>query len=244
MSNDVGNQESSVAEPEKMTASSVGEQSVADYLRRHPDFFEDKPTLLADLRVPHTAGTAVSLVERQVAVLRESNGRLQEQLDGLLQVARSNDKLNALLHKFTLRIIESDSLDDLLNLIHKKLRRDFSADLVAVRLLTSASDANVKDRAVFPDDADAFCGLFRRVLSVGKPYCGQLDDEQLQVLFGEQKESVVSSALLPLGMAGSLGMVVIGSFERDRFHAGVDTAFLQNLSEVMSAAISKFISKS
>jgi uncharacterized protein YigA (DUF484 family) len=242
MSNDVGNQESRVAEPDKMAAP-IGEQGVADYLRRHPAFFEDKPTLLADLRVPHTAGTAVSLVERQVAVLRDSNAKLQEQLDGLLNVARSNDKLNTLLHKFTLRIIESDSLDDLLSLIHKKLRRDFFADLVAVRLLASAGDANVKDRDIFPDDADAFCGLFRRVLTVGKPYCGQLDAAQLQVLFGEQGESVVSSALLPLGMAGALGMVVIGSFERDRFHTGVDTAFLQNLSEVMSAAISKFISK-
>jgi uncharacterized protein YigA (DUF484 family) len=244
MESDVSNQESnaSKATSDKIIPA-IGEQGVADYLRRHPTFFEDKPTLLADLRVPHTAGTAVSLVERQVAVLRESNAKLQEQLEGLLQVARTNDKLNALLHTFTLRIIECDSLDDLLALIHKQLHRDFSADLVAVRLLASVNDTNITAADVFPEDADAFCGLFRRVLTVGKPFCGQLDAEQLQSLFGEQSESVVSSALLPLGKAGALGVVVIGSFERDRFHSGVDTAFLQNLSEVISAALARFVSK-
>jgi len=70
------------------------EQSVADYLRRHPCFFEDKPTLLVDLRVPHATGSAVSLVERQVAVLREGNAGLQKQLKELVQVARENGQLN------------------------------------------------------------------------------------------------------------------------------------------------------
>jgi len=219
----------------------LGEQGVADYLRQHPSFFEDKPTLLADLRVPHTAGTAVSLVERQVAVLREGNASLQDQLESLLQVARENDKLNALLHTFTLRIIESDSLETLLQLIDKQLRLSFSADLVSVRLLACTEDAALLSRDEFPDDADALCGLFRRELSGSKPFCGQLSNEQLAALFGEQAESVASSALLPLGSRGAYGLLVIGSYERDRYHAGIDTAFLKNLSEVVSASVGKHL---
>lgn len=217
----------------------LGEQVVADYLRRHPDFFEDKPKLLADLRVPHTAGTAVSLVERQVAVLRESNAGLKEQLESLLRVARENDRLNGLLHKMTLQMITSDSLDTLLGLIHKQLRRDFSADWVAVCLLAAPKDKSLAADEAFVTDADAFCGLFQRLLGAGKPYCGQLKTEQLAALFGEQAESVSSSALLPLGAGGELGMVVIGSSERDRFHASIDTAFLQSMSEVLAAALGK-----
>jgi uncharacterized protein YigA (DUF484 family) len=219
----------------------LDEQGIADYLRRHPAFFEDKPVLLADLRVPHTAGTAVSLVERQVAVLRESNASLQEQLESLLQVARDNDKLNSLLHKFTLRMIESESLDALLALVNKKLRHDFSADLVAVCLLADAKDQTPVSRDEFPTDADAFRGLFQRLLGTGKPYCGQLKKEQLDALFGEQAESVSSSALLPLGAGGGLGMVVVGSFERDRYHAGIDTAFLQSMSDVIAACLSEYL---
>jgi uncharacterized protein len=238
MSNDASKPDANTAAAENNSAV-VDEQGVADYLRRHPDFFEDKPTLLADLRVPHTVGTAVSLVERQVAVLRENNAGLQEQLESLLGVARENDRLNGLFHKFTLSIIETDSLDALLDLIHKRLRQNFSADLVAVRLLDSVDDEVAMARDEFPIDQDAFCGLFQRLLSAGKPHCGQLGAEQLDVLFGEQAESVASSALLPLGLRGRLGLLAIGSYERDRFHSGIDTAFLQNLSEVVGAAVDR-----
>ncbi len=236
-------QNTTVTKSEKITVS-ISDQGVTDYLRRHPAFFEDKPNLLADLRVPHTVGTAVSLVERQVAVLRESNTSLHEQLDSLLQVARANDKLNVLLHKFTLLMIKCESLDAMLDLLKKKLRKDFSADMVAIGLLAEPKDKTLKSHEAFPADADAFRGLFQRLLGAGKPYCGQLKKEQLDVLFGEQAEGISSSALLPLGAGGELGMVVIGSFERDRYHTSVDTAFLQSMSELMAAALGKHLEAS
>jgi len=224
------------------TRSQPEDQSVADYLRRHPDFFEDKPTLLADLRVPHAVGSAVSLVERQIAVLRESNANLKKQLEELVQVARENGQLNVQLHKFTLQIIENDSLDALLVLIDRQLCRNFSASLVALRLLVGANDdkqASCCDE--FPADADALRGLFRRLLSAGKPHCGQLNDDQLAALFGEQAESIASSAILPLGKQGDLGLLAIGSFEKDRYHTSMDTSFLDNLAEVITVAMGQYL---
>lgn len=237
----MSNQETTVPESEKIVLT-IGEQGVADYLRRHPDFFEDKPTLLADLRVPHAAGSAVSLVERQVAVLREANTSMQDQLESLIQVARDNDKLNTQLHKLTLRLIDSDNLTDLLGLITTRLRGDFSADLVAVRLLPAPRDKNLNSSPEFVGDIAEFKGLFQDSLSAGKPYCGRLKAEQLDVLFGEQAAQVGSSALLPLsrrngGGQGELGMVAIGSFTRGHFHSGVDTAFLGRMSELIAATV-------
>ncbi len=223
------------------TGSKPDEQSVADYLRHHPGFFEDKPTLLADLRVPHATGSAVSLVERQVAVLRESNAGLQKQLKELVQVARENGQLNVQLHKFTLQIIANDSLDALLILINKQLCRNFSASRVALRLLVGAGDGKSVSRDEFPADADAFRGLFRRLLSAGKPHCGPLNGEQLVALFGEQAESIASSAVLPLGKQGDLGLLAIGSFEKDRYHTSMDTSFLDNLAEVITVAMGKYL---
>jgi len=217
------------------------EQSVADYLRQHPGFFEDKPTLLADLRVPHATGSAVSLVERQVAVLREGNAGLQKQLKELVQVARENGQLNVQLHKFTLQIIENDSLDALLILINKQLCRNFSASRVALRLLVGSGDGKPVSRDEFPADADAFRGLFRRLLSAGMPHCGPLNDEQRAALFGEQAESIASSAVLPLGKQGDLGLLAIGSFEKDRYHSSMDTSFLDNLAEVITVAVGKYL---
>ncbi len=241
----MSNRENTAPESEKIVLS-IGEQEVADYLRRHPDFFEDKPTLLADLRVPHAAGSAVSLVERQVAVLREANASAQDQLEGLIRVARDNDKLNTLLHKLTLRLADSDTLSDLLALVQTRLRRDFSADLVSVRLLSAPRDKNLSANAEFVVDVDGFCGLFQRLLSAGKPYCGRLKAEQLDALFGEQASEVGSSALLPLSCCngvgqGGLGLIAVGSFDESRFHANADTAFLKRMSEVIAATLQRHL---
>lgn len=50
----------------------LDENEVADFLRAHPDFFERHLALLSELVVPHSSrGGAVSLLERQVGVLRD-----------------------------------------------------------------------------------------------------------------------------------------------------------------------------
>ena len=51
-------------------------EAVAAYLRAHPEFFVDHDELIPELRIPHQPGTAVSLVERQVKLLRA--GSLEE----------------------------------------------------------------------------------------------------------------------------------------------------------------------
>jgi uncharacterized protein YigA (DUF484 family) len=242
----MSNQKSGITDQdtEKLVASGLAdgdEQTVADYLRRHPNFFEDKPSLLADLRIPHSTGSAVSLVERQVTVLRNKNAGLQEQLNGLIHIARENDRLNTLLHQLTLQLMGSNRLAELLDLISEGLRRDFSADVLALRLLKPPRDESCLEREEFVADVDGFCGPFQRLLSAGKPYCGRLKTEQLQALFLSQADSVASSALLPLGSRGEWGLLAIGSFDRNRFHPGADTAFLGRMAEVVSAALGQHL---
>ena len=49
------------------------EEQVKSYLKTNPNFFRTQEQLLCELDIPHSAGSAVSLVERQVALLRERN---------------------------------------------------------------------------------------------------------------------------------------------------------------------------
>ena len=49
------------------------DEQVVAYLKDNPAFFIDQDDLLAQLRIPHLRGSSISLVERQVAVLRERN---------------------------------------------------------------------------------------------------------------------------------------------------------------------------
>ena len=62
-----------------------GEKAVADYLRDNPDFFQNNTSLLATLQIPHGCGSAVSLVEHQVRVLRDQNRQLKRKLMDLVQ---------------------------------------------------------------------------------------------------------------------------------------------------------------
>ena len=221
----------------------IDEQGVADYLRRHPDFFEDKPSLLSDLRVPHQAGSAVSLVERQVAKLRESNQNRQAQLDGLIQIARDNDSLNSLLHQLTLQLIETENLEDLLTVISDRMKEDFGADLAVIHLLLPPSKEACSSLPEFIADVDAYSSQFQQILSGAKPYCGRLKKDQLQLLFADQAEEIGSSALLPLrapmGNEDSMGLLAIGSFDRNRFTIGTDTHFLARMAEIIAAALGR-----
>lgn len=221
----------------------IDEKTVSDYLRRHPDFFEDKPSLLADLRIPHHAGGAVSLLERQIQALRESNQSRQAQLDALIQIARENDNLTERLHDLTLQLMKCDELDSLLAIVSDHLRKDFSADLIMIKLLAIPAADSASTLPELVVDVDAFCGLFQRILGSSKPYCGRLKSDQLEALFNDRAEAIGSSAVLPLGKDGSIGLLAIGSFERSRFTSSVDTAFLVRMADIISTALGKHLQK-
>jgi hypothetical protein len=215
----------------------VDEEAVGDYLRRHPDFFENHPQLLGDMRLPHHAGGAVSLVERQVTALRDLNKQYKKQLDDLIQIARDNERLNQQLHELTLHLMECADFDGLAALILNRLRRDYGADAVSLHLLSPPREARWAGRAEFVQDVDGFRGPFQRLLSSGRPFCGRLKDEQFAALFNAQAGQISSAVVLPLGCEGNVGLLAIGSLDAKRFQPNADTAFLQRMAQIIAAAV-------
>lgn len=218
-------------------AGEVSAEQVERYLRTHLEFFNEHPALLASLRIPHAAGPAVSLIERQVSVLREQNQQYRSKLMDLVQVGRDNDHLHRHLHQLTLALMRADSLGDVIERVHGHLRDDFKADAVALRLARLPADFQ-SDTCTLPLEASdpalaAFAPFFRAV----RPLCGQLKPEQLTFLFGEQAEAVASVALLPLGVESEIGMLAIGSHDEHRFHPAMDTLFLRCLGELAACAL-------
>ncbi|MGH8283934.1 MAG: DUF484 family protein [Gammaproteobacteria bacterium] len=213
------------------------EQSVTDYLITHPDFFEDHTDVLAKLKVPHPSGHAVSLIERQVEVLRQQHRQMERKLVDLIEVARSNDALIERIHRLAVALLESHALAERLYSVQEELRNRFGADEVSLFLISDQptnTDAGPA-RWLKPDDD----GLeqFREFLKAGKPYVGRLRAPQLEFLFGEQAERIASTALMPLGNKGSLGILAVGSHEADRFGPTLGTAFLARIGELLAAAI-------
>src|SRR5579863_5865190 len=119
----------------------VNDASVADYLSTYPDFFERNAALLGKLRLPHMrdSGATVSLVERQVEVLRERNQALERKLKELVDVARANDALADRIHRLSQRLIRAHTLLETINALETSLREDFDArDSVLVLFLEQA----------------------------------------------------------------------------------------------------------
>lgn len=113
-------------------------QTVLEYLTRNPDFLLRHETLLAEIELPHRAGTAVSLVERQVKLLRERNIESRQRLTRLLETAHQNDQLFDKTRQLILMLLEADSLERLTQTLVLGLRREFDIEHVRLLLIEDA----------------------------------------------------------------------------------------------------------
>lgn len=226
-----------------LPAGQADEERIERYLTLNPDFFERHQALLARMRLPHMrTGSTVSLVERQVEVLREQKTDADRRLAEFIAVARANDQLAERIHRFTRRLLRAGSAAAALGALEASLREDFDA-FHSVLLLTSPIDS-LRDVELgtflrrLPGD-DANIRTFDALLATGKPRCGQVRDSQRDFLFGPEAASIGSVALVPLGEAGSIGLLALGSAERERFHPGMSTEFLKRMSELITDALSR-----
>lgn len=213
------------------------EDSVTDYLVRHPEFFESHVEVLAKLKVPHPTGHAVSLIERQVEVLRQQHRQMERKLVDLIEVARGNDALIERIHHLALVLLENQGLPDRLYAVQEELRNRFGADEVSLFLFSDQGDNPDAGPARWLQRDDEGLEQFSEFLKAGKSYVGRLRAPQLEFLFGEQAERIASLALVPLGDHGRLGILAVGSHEAERFGPTLGTAFLTRISELLTAAI-------
>jgi len=106
---------------------SLDDDSVANYLLEHPDFFSKHEDLLLNLRIPHKSGQAISLLERQVSLLRRRTEDGQQQIKNFVENAKENDALFEKTRTIILNIINTITLEDLSSLIEEKLTQEFNA---------------------------------------------------------------------------------------------------------------------
>lgn len=212
------------------------EQQVVDYLIQHPDFFLSNAPLLNELKVPHESGTAVSLVERQVTVLREKNHYYETKLNEVVEAVHDNQRLHMSLQRLAVNLLSADSLDDVLAIVDDELRHKLGTDFVVFRLSSDASQGNAgleRGHANVDELLQGFSTLFENK----RIQCGRLSEQQLQALFQDDAPDVGSAAVIPVADAGVRGLIALGSRDEQRYHPGMGTDFLSCLSDLISAAL-------
>jgi len=215
--------------------------AVAEFLRQRPSFFQDHPELLSGLTLSHHAGAkTVSLVERQVEVLRQRYKALELRLAELLRHGDENDAITQKLHQWALPLLSVGDPAQLPGQITAGLRKTFDVTQVALRIWGSGAPAPDQDWAQ-PIEATTRQWADTHLL----PVCGPLAEPEVLRWFEDGAASTQSMARMALRVGTSphaFGMLVLGSPDPNRFDAAMGTAFLQRIAEIASASLARLLS--
>ena len=145
----------------------------------------------------------------------------------------------SLLHQLTLELIPIASRDEFFTRLGNSLLNDFNADILQICLhdLEIAAAAG-EDVMGLPAD-DPAMEPFQPLLEKGQTICGRMSESKMDFLFGSKARWVQSTARVPLGDKGKLGMMAIGSSDQARFYPGMGTLFLDLLSDVIAASLAQ-----
>ena len=214
----------------------LGAHEVATFLRRHPKFLGQFPDLALSLVVPKEEGQASSLASYQLDVLRDKNRELTRRLNELFANAQDNERLAVRTHQLSLALMRAGSAADTLRAMVAVLGEDFHGEIVRVLLFKPVEGLDADWLQVVPE-ADPALAPFRDFLAGNEPLCGRLNQDKLELLYGDEKARAASAVLLPLP---GIGMLTVGSADANRFFPGMGTLFLRLMAESLATGLGRY----
>lgn len=222
----------------------VSAKDIANFLRKNTGFFNEYPELLSELSIPHVQGGVVSLVERQVTILREQNKQTSKQLHELIEIARQNEELARKMHQLGLALMDATIPQDIFAKLYDNLAKNFRADRVAVRIFADPAYISSFIGEEFVGENSKEISLFKTIIKSKLAMCGRMKHQQQAFLFGSEADGIASSVMVPLFGSDWSGILAVGSFDPDRFEPGMGVELLANMAEVLSFTLTPWIHKS
>ena len=231
-----------VGEDIAVSKAKLTQKDVAGYLRAHNNFFTHHSELIETLTIPHETGVAISLVERQVELLRKKNKELDHKLRQLITVAKDNEHVSRKLHSLTLDIFSIKGFDSTLRGIQELLHADFPATRIKLRLFDNLPDTKVQE-CDYIDNTLLKSKLVQDLFSNRRRGVAFLSKRQIGNIFEPKKgiKPILSAAAVLLKNKESVGVLFLGSTDVNRFKSGMGILFLGNLGEVIAAKLHQFV---
>jgi uncharacterized protein YigA (DUF484 family) len=208
---------------------------VENYLRANPDFFSEHLHLLEELTIPHPSGDAISLISKQLEIFRNRHHEMENQLNALIEIARENDTALHRMHELTLAMLDTGSLEEMLENLEQIFFRSFQADFFALRIFQDRPDFPISNLFVSPGSPQLTA--FRATIRGSQPQCARPTFAQAQFLFGDAAFEVKSAALVPLQFTELEGILAVGSREANRFHHSLGNLFLVQMSKIVGTRL-------
>jgi len=210
----------------------MNKDDVAQFLKSHPQFFDDHPELLENIQVPHPyGGRAIPLAERQTLALREKTKLLEGKLSELIQFGEENDAISEKVHRLAVALVGARDFPALTRSLYFHLREDFAVPHVALRVWGKSVPVD------FDEAREAGEAERRHAGAMGGPQCGAAAGNPFLPWFGEAAEHIRSIALVPLGQTAVFGVLALGSEDPQRFFPEMGTLYLRRIGELCAAGV-------
>lgn len=211
-------------------------EAVVNYLRQHPEFFEEHADFLATIFTPHPhGGRAISISERQILTLREKSKQLEGKLRELIEFGEENDAISEKLHRLTLALMGARDAEAVIQALYFNLREDFAVPHIVLRLWPEGAHPPLPEFGEVSAESRAFAE------SLANPYCSAHAMVDTAVWFGEQASLLKSFAYVGLKSGGSCGLLAVASEDPQRFYPEMGTLYLKRLGELAVAALMRHL---
>lgn len=217
----------------------ITEKDVAAYLTAHPDFFENRESLLLKLQIPHDRKGTVSLVEKQVDVLRERQKKTRKQLTEFVNAAERNMQIFDNSRKLVLSLMSANRRSDFFGALEKSMRRDFGCKAYSLVVFGKPRQINHFTSRVSKDTARNYVGP---LMKSRRPTLGVLRPEAQDFLFRHQSANVKSAAVLPVREKNrQLALLAFGNEDADYFRAEMDTLFISFIADALAKLLPRHL---
>ena len=219
-------------------------EDIIKYLRNHPDFFVEHTDILSELNVPHgTTSNIASLIEYQVAQLRQENINLNENLEKSEEDVLHQRELVNDVHSLSLRLMQIDSLKTLNGLLSKRLKKLYHAERFLFLVFQKPDNCKEYSNIHFLEANSKLSFMFTELFHHNKPLCDSLQTEHIEALFHTETESIHSTALIPVQQSGWHGLFVLGSKVQGQYSHGFEMDLLKYITKISSALVESIVFK-
>lgn len=227
----------SASATDRLSPQTITAAQVSDFLKANPDFFINQDELLADITLPHESGKAISLLERQVSILRERSMESRHTLNKLIENARYNDQLFSVTRNLILTLLGETGIADIARITEVNLATQPGIDACCVILFDGPLYSDNAGGRV--ENKNNIASQFPDFFNGARTHCMNINKNQAAYLFPHESRQIRSVALCPIGKNPGHGVLVIGNQARDYFNASLDTLFLDFIGEVLDSLLQR-----
>lgn len=227
------------AEQNIQTDGEVSTEQVIDYLKANPDFFQINADLLVDLNFVHdTKGEAVSLIQRQVELLRSHLSQNRERLVELARNANHNESLLKRFQELCVALATAEDHNHTLNILQRTICLDFGLSLLEV--VVEEGTWKEPGEQIIELNHEAYQDFANSIYNI-PIFLGKTPAKLREGVLANKNELARSIALIKIKFGESEGYILVGSKDENHFQNDMGTEFVNFIGEYVNAVLSRFL---